>query len=246
MRLRDKVAAVTGGGQGIGRAIALALGREGAVVVVADLDLEAAGQVVREIEAGAGRALAVRADVTRPADAEAIVQAAVETFGRLDILVNNAGTYPSADIVDMDEAQWDLVLAVNLKGTFLCSQAAVRRMIAQGRGTIVNVASVDAKTRTTGNAHYAAAKAGVISFTRTLACEMAPHGIRVNAVAPGWIATKTLKAKSDRWKRAIEEIPVGRLGTPEDVAEAVLFLVSDVAGYITGEVLDVNGGMVMD
>ncbi|NLF12380.1 MAG: SDR family oxidoreductase, partial [Anaerolineaceae bacterium] len=203
-------------------------------------------QVVREIEAGAGRALAVRADVTRPADAEAIVQAAVETFGRLDILVNNAGTYPSADIVDMDEAQWDLVLAVNLKGTFLCSQAAVRRMIAQGRGTIVNVASVDAKTRTTGNAHYAAAKAGVISFTRTLACEMAPHGIRVNAVAPGWIATKTLKAKSDRWKRAIEEIPVGRLGTPEDVAEAVLFLVSDVAGYITGEVLDVNGGMVMD
>jgi len=246
MRLRDKVAAVTGGGQGIGRAIALALGREGAVVVVADLDLEAAGQVVREVEAGAGRALAVRADVTRPADAEAIVQAAVETFGRLDILVNNAGTYPSADIVDMDEAQWDLVLAVNLKGTFLCSQAAVRRMIAQGRGTIVNVASVDAKTRTTGNAHYAAAKAGVISFTRTLACEMAPHGIRVNAVAPGWIATKTLKAKSDRWKRAIEEIPVGRLGTPEDVAEAVLFLVSDVAGYITGEVLDVNGGMVMD
>ncbi len=246
MRLKDKVAAVTGGGQGIGRAIALALGREGANVVVADLDLEAAGQAVREIEAGEGRALAVRADVTQPADAAAIVQAAVEAFGRLDILVNNAGIYPSADIVDMDAAQWDLVLAVNLKGTFLCSQAAVRRMIAQGRGTIVNVASVDAKTRTTGNAHYAAAKAGVISFTRTLACEMAPHGIRVNAVAPGWIATETLKAKSDRWKRAIEEIPVGRLGTPEDVAEAVLFLVSDVAGYITGEVLDVNGGMVMD
>jgi len=246
MRLKDKVAAVTGGGQGIGRAIALALGREGANVVVADLDLEAAGQAVREIEAGEGRALAVRADVTRPADAAAIVQAAVEAFGRLDILVNNAGIYPSADIVDIDAAQWDLVLAVNLKGTFLCSQAAVRRMIDQGRGTIVNVASVDAKTRTTGNAHYAAAKAGVISFTRTLACEMAPHGIRVNAVAPGWIATETLKAKSDRWKRAIEEIPVGRLGTPEDVAEAVLFLVSDVAGYITGEVLDVNGGMVMD
>jgi len=246
MRLKDKVAAVTGGGQGIGRAIALALGREGANVVVADLDLEAAGQAVREIEAGEGRALAVRADVTRPADAAAIVQAAVEAFGRLDILVNNAGIYPSADIVDIDAAQWDLVLAVNLKGTFLCSQAAVRRMIDQGRGTIVNVASVDAKTRTTGNAHYAAAKAGVISFTRTLACEMAPHGIRVNAVAPGWIATETLKAKSDRWKRAIKEIPVGRLGTPEDVAEAVLFLVSDVAGYITGEVLDVNGGMVMD
>jgi len=246
MRLKDKVAAVTGGGQGIGRAIALALGREGANVVVADLDLEAAGQAVREIEAGEGRALAVRADVTRPADAAAIVQAAVEAFGRLDILVNNAGIYPSADIVDIDAAQWDLVLAVNLKGTFLCSQAAVRRMIDQGQGTIVNVASVDAKTRTTGNAHYAAAKAGVISFTRTLACEMAPHGIRVNAVAPGWIATETLKAKSDRWKRAIEEIPVGRLGTPEDVAEAVLFLVSDVAGYITGEVLDVNGGMVMD
>lgn len=246
MRLRDKVAAVTGGGQGIGRAIALALGREGAAVVVADLDLEAAGRVVGEIEAAAGRALALRANVTRQADAAAIVQGAEEAFGRLDILVNNAGIYPSVDIVDMDEAQWDLVMAVNLKGTFLCSQAAARRMMDQGQGTIVNVASVDAKTRTTGNAHYAAAKAGVISFTRTLACEMAPHGIRVNAVAPGWIATETLKSKSDRWKRAIEEIPVGRLGTPEDVAEAVLFLVSDAAGYITGEVLDVNGGMVMD
>ena len=254
MRLKDKVALVTGGAQGIGRAIALALAREGATVVIADLDLETARGTARDIEAEANRAaragrgvsIAVRADVTRADDTRAIVQAAVEAYGRLDILVNNAGIYPSADIVDIQEAQWDLVLAVNLKGTFLCSQAAARQMMDQGHGVIVNIASVDAKTRTTGNAHYAAAKAGVISFTRTLACEMAPHGIRVNAVAPGWIATETLKAKSDRWKRAIEEIPVGRLGTAEDVAEAVLFLVSDVAGYITGEVLDVNGGMVMD
>ena len=148
--------------------------------------------------------------------------------------------------MDITESEWDQVLAVNLKGTFLCSQAAAKQMLTQAQGAIVNITSVDAKTRTTGNAHYAAAKAGVISFTRSLANEMAPHGIRVNAVAPGWIATETLMARSDRWRQAVKEIPVGRLGVPNDVAEAVLFLVSDVAGYITGEILDVNGGMVMD
>lgn len=246
MQLIDRVAVVTGAGQGIGRAIALRLAREGAKVVVGDLNAETARRTAQEIEAGDGQAVDLVADVTNRRDAAALTQKAVETFGGLDILVNNAGTYPSGLVIDIDEGEWDLVLAVNLKGTFLCSQAAAKQMMAQRRGVIINIASVDGKTRTTGNAHYAAAKAGVISFTRTLACELAPYNIRVNAVSPGWIDTETMKAKSDRWRQAIEEIPVGRLGTPEDVAEAVLFLVSDAAGYITGEILDVNGGIVMD
>ncbi len=246
MRLKGKVAAVTGAGQGIGRVIALTLAREGAVVAVSDINLEAARQTAQEIEAQGGQAIALQVDVTQRQDAEALTERAVQAFGGLDILVNNAGIYPSAPIVEIEEKEWDLVMAINLKGTFLCSQAAARQMMAQRQGVIVNVASVDGKTRTTGNAHYAASKAGVISFTRTLACEMCSYGIRVNAVSPGWIETETLRSKSNRWRQAIKEIPVGRLGTPEDVAEAVLFLVSDVAGYITGEVLDVNGGIFMD
>jgi len=246
MRLRDKVAAVTGAGQGIGQAIALTLAREGAPVVVSDLDLRLAEQTARRIEATGGQAVALKVDVTSHQDAQVLIEKVAESFGKLDILVNNAGIYPSSPIAKIREEEWDLVMAVNLKGVFLCSQAAVRQMMTYGQGVIVNITSVDAKMRTTGNAHYAAAKAGVISFTRTLACEMAPHGIRVNAVSPGWIGTETLLENSDRWQQAIEEIPVGRLGKPEDVAEAVLYLVSDVASYITGEVLDVNGGMVMD
>ncbi len=246
MQLKDKVAAVTGAGQGIGRTIALTLAREGAAVVVSDINLKGAQQTVERIEDRGGKAKALEVDVTKPQDARALAESAVQTFGKLDILVNNAGIYPSAPITEISPETWDLVLAVNLKGTFLCSQAAVKYMIAERQGIIINIASVDAKTRTTGNAHYAAAKAGVISFTRTLACEMASHGIRVNAVAPGWIGTETLLKNSERWQQAVKEIPVGRLGTPEDVAEAILFLVSDVAGYINGEVLDVNGGIVMD
>ncbi len=246
MQLKGKVTAVTGAGQGIGRAIALTLAREGAAVVVSDIDSKMAQQTAQEIKAKGGQAVALKVDVTKRRDAEALTERAVQKFGRLDILVNNAGIYPSAPIIEIKEEEWDLVMAINLKGTFLCSQAAVRQMMVQRQGSVVNVASVDAKARTTGNAHYAASKAGVISFTRTLACEMATYGIRVNAVSPGWIGTETLRKKSDRWQQAMDEIPVGRLGTPEDVAEAVLFLVSDVAGYITGEVLDVNGGIFMD
>lgn len=246
MQLKNKVAIITGAGQGIGRAIALHFAHAGAKIVVGDLNIETANQTVREIESNSGQAIALQVNVTRQTDVFELIAKASQVFGRLDILVNNVGVCPNTSIVDIPEAEWDMVLAVNLKGTFLCSQAAARQMIKQKNGVIINITSVDAKTRTTANAHYAAAKAGVISFTRTLACETAPYGIRVNAVAPGWIASNPAKAMTDRWRRAVEEIPVHRLGTPDDVAEAVLFLASDAAGYITGEVLDVNGGIVMD
>jgi len=246
MRLQGRAAAVTGAGRGIGRAIAMTLAREGAAVIVADIDDKAAQDTAAEIQTRGGQAMLLHVDATRKADAQMMVETAVRHYGKLDILVNNAGVYPSAPVTEITEEQWDWVLAVNLKSAFLCSQAAVKQMMAQHHGVIINLASVDAKTRTTGNAHYSAAKAGVISLTRTLAGEMAPHGIRVNAVAPGWIATETLISISERWKNAVAEIPVGRLGRPEDVAEAVLYLVSDAASYVTGEVLDVNGGMVMD
>lgn len=246
MRLIGKVAIITGAGQGIGRMIAMRLAAEGASVVIGDVNTETAWETAQEIETKGGNAVSIKLDVTKRNDVEEITRLALEKFGKIDILVNNAGIYPNSPIVDMKEEEWDLVMDINLKGTFLCSQAAARQMIIQGKGVIINIASVDAKTRTLKNAHYAASKAGVISFTRTLAGEVAEHHIRVNAVSPGWIANDPSKVNTQRWQEAIKDIPVGRLGTPNDVAEAVLFLVSDAASYITGEVLDVNGGMVMD
>jgi 3-oxoacyl-[acyl-carrier protein] reductase len=246
MQLNGRVAVVTGAGQGIGRVIALRLAREGAKVVVGDLNAVTARKTTQEIEDLGFQAVDSVGDVTKLSGALALTQKSIDTFGGLDILVNNVGFYPSAPIIEITEADWDLVLAVNLKTTFLCSQAAVKQMMSQRSGVIINIASVDAKTRTIGNAHYAAAKAGVISFTRTLACEMAPYSIRVNAVSPGWIGSDTMQSKSERVRQILKEIPMGRLGTPDEVAEAVLFLASDAARYITGEILDVNGGLFMD
>lgn len=246
MQIDGRIAIVTGAGQGIGRAIALRLAQAGASLVIGDLNPQTAQEVAQEIKSMGRQAVHLVADVTKVDGAQALIQKSIDAFGKLDILVNNVGYYPSAPIINISEADWDLVLAVNLKSTFLCSQAAAKYMMAQREGVIINIASVDGKTRTTGNAHYAAAKAGVISFTRSMACEMAPHNIRVNAVSPGWIAVKATNTNSERVSQILKEIPMGCLGKPEDVAEAVLFLASDSARYITGEILDVNGGLVMD
>lgn len=247
MRLANKTAVVTGAGRGIGRAIALTLARDGASVVVSDINLQTAQGVAQEIIERGGQALALEADVSDAQSVQRLIEKTQEAWGRLDILVNNAGLFPTGKpVLQVTQEEWDRVFAVNTRGVFLCSRAAAQAMVPQGGGVIINIASVDAKDKTTGNAEYAASKAAVISFTRTLACELAGEGVRVNAVSPGWIATENLLSKPDRMAQAIQDIPIGRLGTPQDVAEAVAFLASDAASYITGEVLDVNGGKVMD
>lgn len=244
-KLFGSSAIVTGGGKGIGRVIALALAREGCRVMIGDIDLESAQGVVEEIQKLGSRAAALEIDVAVKADAERLAEKTLEQFGGLHILVNNAGMYPSAPVLEIKEEQWDRVVDVNLKGVFNCSQAAARVMVGQGGGRIVNIASIDGRTGTQGIAHYASAKAGVIGLTKALATELAPYGINVNAVAPGWVATETL-LKGDRWKEIVKKIPLGTLARVEDIASGVLFLASDRAPYITGETLNINGGLLME
>lgn len=246
MRLAGKVALVTGATRGIGRAIALALAREGAAIVVNGRDAAAGHEVVAAIRGLGRRAVWCPADVGRVDQARALVRAAIDAFGRLDVLVNNAGLFERRPALELEEADWDRLLDVNLKGAFFCAQAAARAMRARGGGgVIVNVAS-DAAWSGGLNpcAHYAASKAGLVSVTRSLARELAPHGIRVNAVAPGLIATDmggTAGATLPDLK-----IPLGREGTPEEVAACVVFLASDEASYVTGANLNLSGGLVLD
>ncbi len=246
MHLEGKRALVTGAGRGIGKAIALLLAREGADVAVSDIAVDPARETVKEIESLGGKALAIEGNVADRVGAEKMVEKVVEEFGGIDILVNNAGITRDALLLRMKEEDWDAVMDVNLKGTFNCTKAAVRFMSRQKSGKIVNIASIVGLMGNAGQANYAASKAGVIGFTKTVAREFASRGININAVAPGFIATAMTDAIPEKARNElISAIPMGRLGSAEDVAEAVLFLVSGASDYITGQVISVNGGMYM-
>ncbi|MHB0979028.1 MAG: 3-oxoacyl-[acyl-carrier-protein] reductase [Thermoleophilia bacterium] len=243
--LEGRVALVTGAGRGIGREIALRLGQLGADVVVNDVARpEAAEGVVAELEAMGRRGAVVLGDVSSADDVKAIVETAEAALGPIDILVNNAGLTRDGLFVRMEEADWDLVLDVNLKGAFLMSKAVARGMMKRRSGSIVNLSSVVGRRGNAGQANYSAAKAGLIGLTKTLARELASRGIRVNAVAPGYIQTEMTAALPDEVKATIAAgTPLNRLGDPRDVAEAVAFLAGDGAGFITGVVLPVDGGL---
>ena len=246
MELSGKVALVTGAAQGIGKAIAMLLARNGADVVVSDINLEKAQETTNEIEGMGRRSFAIKVNVADLKDVERMGEAIVEQFGRIDILVNNAGITRDRLILRMTEEDWDAVLDVNLKGTFNCTKAAIRYMSKQKSGKIVSIASVSGEMGNPGQANYAASKAGVIGFTKTIAREFAGRGINVNAIAPGYIQTPMTDAVPEKAKEELKRmIPMERLGKPEDVAQAVLFLVSENSSYITGQVLNVNGGIYM-
>lgn len=246
VELTGKVALVTGSAQGIGRAIARLLAENGADVVISDINLEKAEETANEIQKMGRRSLAIKANVADHGDVERMIETIIEQFGRIDILVNNAGITRDRLIVRMTEEDWDAVLDVNLKGTFNCTKAALRYMAKQKSGKIVSIASVSGEMGNPGQANYAASKAGVIGFTKTIAREYASRGINVNAVAPGFIQTAMTDAIPEKAKETLKQmIPMERLGQPEDVAQAVLFLVSERSSYITGQVLNVNGGIYM-
>jgi 3-oxoacyl-[acyl-carrier protein] reductase len=243
----NKVALVTGSARGIGRAIAETLASRGASLVIADLRAELAAATAQEIAASTGqRTLAVAVDVVNSDSVKAMIDRVLAEFGHLDILVNNAGITRDNLIMRMEEADWDLVLDINLKGAFICSKAVVRTMMKQRYGRIVNIASVSGLAGQAGQANYSASKAGLVGMTKALARELGSRQITVNAVAPGFIPTDLTKDLPTELKDAsLKMIPLGRWGSPQEIAAAVAFLASDEAAYITGHVLSVDGGMVM-
>ena len=244
--MSNRVAFVTGASRGIGRAIALTLSRAGFDIVVASPEVENNEAVAAEIRAGNGEALTLDFDVTSADSVKAGVAKALADKSRIDVLVNNAGITRDGLAVRMKPADWDLVLRINLQGAFLCAQQVLPSMMRARWGRIINMASVVGQAGASGQANYAASKAGLIGLTKALAQEMASRNITVNAVAPGYIATDMTKVLPDEVKQKIlASVPLGRIGTPEDVAAAVTFLASDDASYITGQVLAVNGGMYM-
>jgi len=248
-RFRDQVALVTGGGQGIGEATVRRFAEEGAKVVVADLNGEAAAAVAQKVSADAGEALGVTCDVQVEASVEALVEAALGRFGQIDILVSNAGVTRDNLLHKMTLAEWDQVIQVHTRGAFLCARAVARNMVSRKRGKMVFLSSTSALGNR-GQANYSTAKAGLQGLTRTLALELGPFQINVNSVAPGFVETAMTRAVAERlhvsledfWREAASHIPLGRLGQPADIAAVIAFLCSEDAAYVSGQVLYVNGG----
>ncbi|WP_027340534.1 3-oxoacyl-[acyl-carrier-protein] reductase [Halonatronum saccharophilum] len=249
MRLKDKVAIVTGSSRGIGKEVALKLSKEGAKLIINypfDGEAQGAQEVVKEIEDLGGEAIAIEADVTKIDQVKAMVKEVKGEFGRIDILVNNAGITKDGLLMRMKEEDWDAVMNVNLKGAFNATKGVTRTMMKQRSGRIINISSVVGLMGNAGQANYAASKAGLIGFTKSVAKEMATRGITVNAIAPGFIETAMTDELSDKVvEQMLAVIPMGEFGQPEDIADLTLFLASDEARYITGEVIRVDGGMVM-
>jgi 3-oxoacyl-[acyl-carrier protein] reductase len=248
MKLKDRVGIVTGAARGIGKAIALAFLREGAKVALVDADKKKLEVLTNEIEKEKGEVIAIPCDITKSLEVKVMVDQVRNAFGRIDILVNNAGIIRRGTIETVTEEDWDRVIEVNLKGTFNCCKAVAGIMKQQGYGKIINISSIAGKMGDITSAPgYGPSKAGIDALTKTLARQLAQYGINVNAVAPHAIETEMSAQWSDeRRKEIVASIPLGRLGKPEDVANAVLFLASDEASFITGEILDVNGGALMD
>ncbi len=244
--VQDRVALITGASRGIGRSISLALAGQGAKIIAVDVDLQATEEFVAELKANGTEAIAVQGNVTDTADVNQMVSAGKEAFGRIDILVNNAGITRDSLLMRMKDEDWDAVLDVNLKGAFLCTRAVSKVMTKQRSGRIINIASVVGQMGNAGQANYCASKAGLIGLTKSNARELAKRNITVNAVAPGFIATAmTDKLSEDQRLELANQIPLARLGSADDIANAVLFLAADNSGYVSGQVIGVNGGMYM-
>jgi 3-oxoacyl-[acyl-carrier protein] reductase len=246
MILKDKIAIITGGARGIGREIALVFAREGCSLSLCDVNPDALAATQKEIEALGRQCMTCVVDVTKSDQVDSFVQKTLDKFGKIDILVNNAGITKDTLLVRMSEADWDAVLSVNLKGAFLCAKAVSKVMMKQRDGRIVNMASIIGIIGNAGQANYAASKGGLIALTKSIAKELASRNVRANAIAPGFIQTDmTAKLPENVKSEMLKQIPMSKLGTANDVANLALFLVSDDSAYITGQVITVDGGMVM-
>ena len=245
MKLKNKIAIVTGSGRGIGKSTALELAKEGAKVVVSDIDIKECQNVCDEIKKIGSDAIAVKCDISKKSDVDAMIKKTMQKFQKIDILINNAGVVLTKPFVEMTEKDWDFVLDINLKGVFLCTNAVVKQMIKQKSGKIISVASIAGEVGFMNTSAYCASKAGIINLTRGLALELSPHNINVNAIAPGVIATKMTEdmLKDKKTKEVLlASTPLGRVGQPEEIGKAAVFLASDDSNFITGHTLVVDGG----